>query len=119
MSEPTPTPTPTADQNAQRLIDRVHPTLLAIGSVLAVCLVLGSFAVFVLSTASAQTTQQNEPFAVKQQIVIADLAEQKAGAAEFRSFVVRKLERQDEKQDLILDALRVPLWKRPASDGGP
>lgn len=50
-----------------------------------------------------------------------ELARHVKEESESRARLERKLERQDEKQDLILDALRVPLWKRPdpePKDGG-
>ncbi len=46
----------------------------------------------------------------------AELQAHKKEEADRSARYERKLERQDEKQDLILDALRVPLWKRP-TDG--
>ena len=122
---PEPRKTPSRDlsryaqASATAIIDRVHPVLLAIGSVLAVCIAFGGFAVWVLSSASAQTTQQIDPISAKQAMVLADLAAQKVDSGEFRAFVIRKLERQDEKMELVLDALRVPLSKRPMGDAGP
>ena len=50
----------------------------------------------------------------------AELARHIKEESESRASIGRRLERQDEKQDLVLDALRVPLWKRPEpiKDGG-
>lgn len=130
MSEPTATPPPAskrqssdlskyAQASASALIARVHPVLLAMASVLTVCVVLGGFAVFLLSSAAAQTEQQISPIRTQQNANIAARVAMLATQAEFQARVERKFERQDEKQDLILDALRVPLWKRPESrDGG-
>ena len=75
----------------------------------------------VLSEAHAQTDAGIAPATEKLRVVAEDLAAHKREEAERHAAVLRKLERQDEKQDLILDALRVPLWKRPEptkKDGG-
>ncbi len=67
----------------------------------------------VLAEAHAQTDAGITPVAERFRVVAEDLAAHKKEEAEARAAVLRKLEKQDEKQDLILDALRVPLWKRP------
>ncbi len=94
------------------------------GSIVAGCAMIGTIGGATLAVgveARAQAKQEIAPIASEMALIKEDNAATKKENAEWKARVERRLERQDEKQDLVLDALRVPLWKRPEpepKDGG-
>jgi hypothetical protein len=82
---------------------------------------LGTGFLSVRAIAQDAGSSESKAVAVEQKALAASMERHLTEDTAWKAKVERKLERQDEKQDLILDALRVPLWKRPepeAKDGG-
>jgi len=86
-------------------------------SLLGMCVVLFGAGWFVIDRAEAHAARAADagisPFRLKQEILAGELARHVADEAAQRARLERKIDRLDEQQVLVLDALRVPLDKRP------
>ncbi len=118
-----PSKTPTGEWKIQ--LDRK----IKVGSIVVGCTLIatiggGILAIQGISRAEAQTA--SAPLVadlsaekVKLEFLKAELARHLAEEAERARRVESKIDRQDQNQQLVLDALNVPKWKRPPPvDGG-
>lgn len=81
-------------------------------SILILIGIIGGGMLAIMGVARAQTDAGVAPLEQRLGIVERDRVSEKTVTDAWRAMVLRKFEQQDAKQDLVLDALRVPLWKR-------